>query len=945
MTKGLLGAPHLRLPPPSQNLPYKIHQLGVIPFLIAITCMSAILLWIFSSELQRYQGARAMVVSELIVASINDAIVNGDPERINSSLNNSLSARQVDGAYLINQQYQVKSFAGKRLNQQALPVLTDELQTYSHHYSLVLSLPIPDSFKNTGEPLWLVLSLDRSSLLLSQYKGAAFILICLIVFICALIRMAWKLAENIQVPISDIERTLEEFQQGQYTKRAAIDGPQELQNLARATNKLGEYLIGANEDQQQLLKQSTQDLQETLDTIEVQNIELDIARKRALEASNIKSEFLANTSHEIRTPINGIIGFSNLLLKTALTPQQREYLRTISHSSQGLLTVINDILDFSRIEAGKLNLDYSPLNLRQVIDEAIQAVAPAANTKQLQLISLFAPGTPQYLLGDPLRIKQILSNLLGNAIKFSKQGNIIVRTEIIEQIDNKSRIKISVADSGIGMSEEQQRHLFDAFTQADGSLNREQSGTGLGLAIAQRLVEKMHGKIAVDSQLNEGSTLWFSAEFGNRQDLHDNNFKHLQGKRLALYSENPMQRLQLSQYLKEWGITCEDILNFDQLLPQLEESMRNDHSFDALFIMSNGDADPFDAKQLCHIAERAKSSWHCPTLLAATPDSVLMHHKGLNGILGALISTPLSHDYLLESFNAVFEGTAEKGTKMLSAETSSALISSRAKILVVDDNPANRQLVSELLKGLQLQVREASDGLKAIECCQQESFDLIFMDVQMPGLDGMETTQRIRDDQHQQALSGINTQRTPIVALTAHAMNDDKPKLLLAGMDDYITKPISESQLIHTIERWTQCRPLQKQQGSTGTAVVDTRVIDSRGPMDLSESLRLSNGKADLARDMLRMLLSDLNRDKEVIVELTRQQQWQALQTVVHRIHGGSCYCGVPELKKQSAVLDKLLQQQDYNEIGKPMAATLAAIDALQTWEKEHDLNVIFSCE
>jgi len=936
----------LRLPAPSKNLPYKIHQLGVIPFLIAITCMSLILLWFFSSELQRYKGARALIVSELIVASINDAIASNDPDRISHSLNNSLSIRQVDGAYLINRQHKIKGFAGKLLNQQALPALTNVLQTHSHDQNLTLSLPILGSEASAGEPLWLILSIDQTPLLLAQYKGAAFILLCLIVFICTLINMAWKLAESIQVPISDIEQALEAFRQGQYTQKATLHGPQELQNLAHATNKLGEHLSGAHDEQQLLLQQSTQDLQETLDTIEVQNIELDIARKRALEASDIKSEFLANTSHEIRTPINGIIGFSNLLLKTALTPQQREYLRTISHSSQGLLTVINDILDFSRIEAGKLNLDYSPLNLRQVIDEAIQAVAPAANTKHLQLISLFAPDTPQYLLGDPLRLKQILSNLLSNAIKFSKQGNIIVRTEMIEQIDNKSRIKISVADSGIGMSEEQQRHLFDAFTQADGTHNREQGGTGLGLAIAQRLVEKMHGEIAVESQLNEGSTLWFSAELGNRQDLNNSNFTHLQSKRLALFSENPMQRLQLGQYLKEWGIHCEEILNFDQLLPQLEESLRNGHPFDALFIMSSGDTDPFDAKQLCHIAERAITSWHCPTLLAASPDSALMHHKGLHKALSALISTPLSHDYLLESFNSVFEGRADDSASTTSTETSATFIGSSAKILVVDDNPANRQLVSELLKGLELQVSEASDGLKAIECCQQESFDLIFMDIQMPGLDGMETTQRIRDYQNQQqSLSGMNAKRTPIVALTAHAMNDDKPKLLLAGMDDYITKPISESQLIHTIERWTQYRPSQKQQQSTKPVAADTLSTQARGPMDLSESLRLSNGKADLARDMLRMLLNDLGRDREVIIELFQQQQWQALQTIVHRIHGGSCYCGVPELKKQSSVLDKLLQQQNYGAIEKPMAATLAAIDALQEWEKEHELDIIFACE
>jgi two-component system sensor histidine kinase BarA len=280
------------------------------------------------------------------------------------------------------------------------------------------------------------------------------------------------------------------------------------------------------------------------------------------------------------------------------------------------------------------------------------------------------------------------------------------------------------------------------------------------------------------------------------------------------------------------------------------------------------------------------------------------------------------------------------------ANIDTSIVNIGAKILVVDDNAANRQLVCELLKDLHIKVSEASDGLTAIERCRQETFDLIFMDVQMPGLNGMETTQRIRN-QHsqQQALSGMSTKRTPIIALTAHAMNDDKPKLLLAGMDDYITKPISESQLIHTIERWTQYHPDKNPPENRAPVAVDTLAISPRGPMDLTESLRLSNGKADLAKNMLRMLLNDLARDKTTIIELGQQHQWQALQAVVHKIHGGSCYCGVPELKQQSAALDKRLQQQDYTAIEEPIAGTLAAIEALLTWESEHDLEVIFSCE
>lgn len=954
----------MRLPIHPKTLAYKIHQLSVLPLLIAITALCAILLWLFASELQRFQDSRSVMASQWIMSHLSDAIANDQPANIKRILDNTLSVRQVDGAYLVDQHYQVKSYAGRLLDPHNSPQLANGLQTLDHEDKLLLSLPVPSSLKDTGKALWLIVSIDKSSMLLAQYKGVAFALAGLIICICTLIIMSWKLARSIQTPLNDVKNTLEAYCRSEHSERAPIRGPQELQNLAQATNQLGELLLNNHDEHRLLLEQSTTDLQETLDTIEIQNIELDIARKRALEASDIKSEFLANTSHEIRTPINGIIGFSNLLLKTALTPQQREYLRTISHSSQGLLTVINDILDFSRIEAGKLSLDYVTLNLRQVIDEAIQAVAPAANAKQLQLISLYSPHTPQHLLGDPLRLKQVLSNLLGNAIKFSKQGNIIVRAELLEQKNNKSRIKISVADSGIGMSEEQQRHLFDAFTQANASHSREQGGTGLGLAIAQRLVEKMHGEIDVDSQLHEGSTLWFSVELGDRQDMPSCDIEHLEGKRLALFIENPMLRLQLTQYLNEWNIGSEDILNFEQLLPQLEKNQLQGNRFDGLFIISNGDSDPFDAQQLSHIAERASNTWQCPTLLAASPDSPLIHHKGLSETLAALISTPLSHEYLLDSLNEVFRtSSTQNNTKPATAKATD-----KAKILVVDDNPANLQLVSELIKGLDLAVYEADSGLSAIDACKQHDFDLILMDVQMPGLDGMETTRRIRKYQAQQA-SGTGAKkppRTPVVALTAHAMSDDKPKLLLAGMDDYITKPVSESQLTHTITRWTQHRPSPSKPNSVpltssslghgNTANRDKKrtqgEISPQGseenirpicePMDLSEALRLSNSKPDLAKDMLRMLLKDLERDKPRIIQLEKQQQWQELQSVVHRIHGGSCYCGVPELKVQSAALDKLLQQQDYQTIEEPFQATLQAITALQAWEEEHDLDIIF---
>src|SRR5690606_13867888 len=306
------------------------------------------------------------------------------------------------------------------------------------------------------------------------------------------------------------------------------------------------------------------------ETIEIQNIELDLARKEALEASRIKSEFLANMSHEIRTPLNGILGFTHLLQKSDLTPRQQDYLATIEKSADSLLGIINEILDFSKIEAGKLVLESVPFNLRDLIEDTLTILGPAAHAKQLELVSLVYRDTPLSLVGDPLRLKQVLTNLVSNAIKFTNEGTVVVRAMVEDERSDRAQLRISVQDTGIGLTDQDLRALFQAFSQADNSISRQPGGTGLGLVISKRLIEQMGGEIGVDSIPEEGSEFWVSLSLPKaRDDAEDLPRAALLGRRVGLLEQHPLARQALQHQLEACGLA---VLSFDSL-DQLQDAV------------------------------------------------------------------------------------------------------------------------------------------------------------------------------------------------------------------------------------------------------------------------------------------------------------------------------------------------------------------------------------
>ncbi len=355
------------------------------------------------------------------------------------------------------------------------------LPVFGKHRNLAGELIPEESDRLLG---WVELELSHSGMLLRGYRNMFASLLLIAAGLCLTALLALRMGRTINRPLSQIKQAVAQLKDGHLETRLPPLGSQELDELASGINRMASTLQNAQEELQHSIDQATEDVRQNLETIEIQNIELDLARKEALEASRIKSEFLANMSHEIRTPLNGILGFTHLLQKSELTPRQLDYLGTIEKSADSLLGIINEILDFSKIEAGKLVLDSIPFNLRDLLQDTLTILAPAAHAKHLELVSLVYRDTPLSLVGDPLRLKQILTNLVSNAIKFTREGTIVARAMLEDEHEDSVQLRISIQDTGIGLSNQDVRALFQAFSQADNSLSRQPGGTGLGLVIS-----------------------------------------------------------------------------------------------------------------------------------------------------------------------------------------------------------------------------------------------------------------------------------------------------------------------------------------------------------------------------------------------------------------------------------------------------------------------------
>ena len=780
---------------------------------------------------------------------------------------------------------------------------------------------------------WIEVEVDASSTIIAKYQTTLLILVVIFIALIINIYGSFRYSREISSTLHNVMLSIGTMISGKLDTHILEDSYGELKELQVGINTLSHSILEGHRELQQNVDQASEDLRETLETIEIQNIELDLARKEALEASRIKSEFLANMSHEIRTPLNGVIGFTNLLLKSQLNHSQRDYLDTIQKSSESLLAIINDILDFSKIEAGKLVLDQVPLNLSEVVSDVLTMLAPMAYDKKLEQASLFYSDVPQNILGDPLRLRQILTNLVNNAIKFTTEGEVIVRVMLDETKDGIAVIKITVSDTGIGLSNEQQQHLFSAFRQADTTTARRFGGTGLGLVISKHLVEQMRGQIGVESVQEEGSTFWFTfrAEVHTSHDEQNVLIPH-NTHEIVLYDENTTVRNALKNTLQKQKYTLIECPNFSSLSK----------------ILSTPPTGTAPSAVLIGISPQAPNHHEIATLIQHntnnTPIILLGNHIDqviISEILKSppppLIPKPFAQKKTLAVIKEIVDaenwqlvGQEQATDNVINSSTitqdniktipTPTLPPSGLNILAVDDNPANLKLLSVLLSDLGINVTSCDNGLEAVELAKTHRYDLILMDIQMPGTDGVEATQLIRKQEE-------GKRKSPIIAVTAHALANEKQALLNSGMDDYVTKPINESQLLHIIKHWT---------GKDLTTPIALTIASSTPVkseiVSLSMGLKLANNKQDLADDMLIMLFDSLTKDRISLRNDLNNQDYSRMLERVHKLHGATRYTGVPNLQRSAKALEENLKHKQYDGVNVLCETLIADIEDIIQW-------------
>lgn len=815
--------------------------------------------------------------------------------------------------------------------------------------SIIIRTPIlrglsePEATNTQGTPLWyadrnressrevppelsvigyIEAELDYSSNLIRLYQDTAVSLIVVLTgFIISLV-FAFNIIREIVEPISRMNRAIMSIREGQLDTRITGAMHGELERLRSGINSMARAIADYHDEMQNSINQATSDLNETLTDLENKNAQLDFANRKAREAARLQTEFLANMSHELRTPLNGVIGFAVQLGKTDLTEHQKDYLRTIESSAKHLLAIINNILDFSKLEAGRLSFEKIPFSLRDTVYDTVNLLLPTVYEKNIDLSVDIDSGVPDLVVGDPLRLQQILTNILGNAVKFTNQGSVTLTMSSSGLVSPNSEILIEaqVSDTGIGISPSQLKTIFRPFTQANASISRTFGGTGLGLVITAKLLSKMGGSITVKSNIGKGSRFSMSIPLATAP---------VEAERIALparlaecqvllVDRDDWSRISYANMLSSIGASPIAVQDPDSI-PSIASGRP------AAAVISLCTTSP--VPELRGIAALLPRGIPVIALLNSQDNTVIeeLRKTGASAVLpkparvtalrNALASAAQKKDGT--SAGSVAAPQAEDTHHAAAAPAKDAGTERKApaadlipcRVLAADDNPANLKLMSIMLSAIVTEPVMAASGEEAVSIAGERKLDLILMDIQMPVMDGVSAMKAIRSG------GGPNAD-TPVIAVTALAIPEERRRLLDLGMNGFLTKPVEEESLLEivkaarkgTLEELSKsaaAMPADDMAGKAAGSFISSEASSSL--FDPAGAVRRAAGQKKIAKEMLSLLLASVPEVQEAIASLSSVKP-EKLAGLVHKFAGGAACCGIMDARKLSNTIESAIR-------------------------------------